>query len=132
MRYLILLALIVSLGCGPKTEGTMHTVGATLIDCMTPQANQLKKEFGPVVDYALLRAVGADGKLDRDAIKAAAVNFGVSTGACVLADAVSRLGTLVRKAMTSAPQSEAAKVDFDDLNASLRELYPGVAFKVNQ
>lgn len=102
-----------ALACGSLRSGA-RGLAAGLVDCTKTETAKVVGELGPVVDAAMINAVGSDSKLDWTPIRDLTKGFSADVGGCVLADAVTR-ALKPRAEDPQAPRSSPLEVDRDSL-----------------
>jgi hypothetical protein len=124
INLLLLLALAAGVamalaGCSSVNKAA-HGVASAFEDCTVGPAKQVVHEAGPLMDIALVQAIGNGGKFDPTPIKGVAANFTAQVGGCLFADAVTR----AVKAFDdpSAPRSSPLDVDKASLLAGFAAL----------
>jgi len=113
-----------------KKSDTAHEAVGSVINCVAPELGTVKKQFGALAEYAIIRSVGDDGTIDKAAIKDSFRDAGTKVGGCLLADAFNRLSKAALAALANGIKSEGVTITPVQANAVLADLYPGVTFKV--
>lgn len=130
----LLVICICAIGCGarqkcqdPAQRNTVEcAVVNSIVDCTTANATQLETQFGPVVQWLIAKATGADGSIDWGQVTDTVKSFGIADGMCVIATVVE---DLTQKSTAAGgpgrPSHDSLATGFDQLRAKVA---PGIRF----
>lgn len=108
--------------CSWFSKEAKSPTGKAVVSCVeSSAAKAATKEFGALVDQALLYAMTGDGKINTDSLKPAAATMALDSGMCVLAD---RFAAAMQPKPTdpNAPKSSPVEADPASLRAAFDEL----------
>lgn len=128
MFTLCMLMLLACANCGAVKEEARATA-QTAIDCTKAEAAAAIATYAPTLEQVLLDNAGADGRIDRERVKAAVRGYATNAAKCVIASTLARL--LAPPASSpGAPQASPLELNAEDLDGLRVELLGGVEYKL--
>jgi hypothetical protein len=119
MMLIIIGMSLSTVSCGATSKSAGKAVLADVVDCTTADRLKLEEQFGPVVEQALQRATGIDGKIDLPSLQQIAGPL-KADGWCVLERQAAKLIAWVAGKVGTA--SAAQPLDARDLAAQVARL----------
>lgn len=117
----LVIGLCVGLACGAGAKSVERGAVSAAVDCTTADRAKLEAQFGPVVEQAILRATGGDGKIDLPSLQQIGAAL-EADGWCVLERAVADLIAAATMKNPSAPAAAAAPLEAAELAAQLARM----------
>lgn len=113
------IGLCFGLACGSTTKAIGKAALADAVDCTSTDRARLEAQFGPVVEQALQRAMGMDGKIDVPSLQQITGHL-EADGWCVVETEAAKLISWVAGKVGTA--SAAAPLDGPDLAAQVARI----------
>lgn len=128
-----MLAVLSSSACGGRLGDAAGGASHGFVDCMKPEPQKMLGELRPVFQDVIRNATGGDGKVDRDALRAAGMSLASDATRCAFSSVIAEV-LRPHSIDPNAPQSAALEVDQAQLRAeydAIRDdFWGGQSFKL--